>query len=167
MKLPKKIPAARCRAGVMLIECLVYIAVFAILLGIGTAAFFFCWDHTRATISTADEIETALRAGENWRADVRAATGRISVEATPASELVKIPTGENEIIYRLAAGELWRENPAQNRSRLLFTKVKTSEMNAAARDGVTAWCWELELIPPRPERHFPLLFTFEAAQARP
>lgn len=167
MKLPKKISAARRHDGVMLIECLVYIAVFAILLGIGTAAFFFCWDHTRATISMTDGIETALRAGENWRADVRAATGKISVETTPAGELVKIPAGENEIIYRLAAGELWRDVPAQNSSQLLFTKVKTSEMNAAAHDGVTAWCWELELIPPRHERHFPLLFTFEAAQARP
>ena len=39
MKLTRTISRGRRRAGMLLTECLVYIAVFSILLGIGTAAF--------------------------------------------------------------------------------------------------------------------------------
>ena len=164
MKLRTNIPALRRQSGVTLIECLVYVTVFAILLGIGTATFYMCWDHTRATIFSADQIESALRAGENWRADVRAATGKISVETTAAGETVRIPEGPNEILYRFTAGELRREVPAQKHSRLLLEKVKTSEVKAAGRENVKAWHWELELVPPRKAGMFPLQFTFEAAQ---
>ena len=48
MRRPQPISRMRRAAGIMLIECMVYIAVFAILLGIGFAAFYFSWDHTRA-----------------------------------------------------------------------------------------------------------------------
>jgi hypothetical protein len=163
---PNISPARRC-SGVSLIECLVYIAVFAILLGGGMAAFYFCWDHTRAVIFTTSEIESALHAGETWRADVRAATGKISVETTAAGETVKIPEGEKEIVYRSSNGELRREIPAQKSSRLLLEKVKASEIKIAPRDGAAVWCWELELTPRRKETQFPLLFTFEAAQMKP
>lgn len=151
----------------MLIECLVYIAVFAILTGIGLASFYFCWDHTRGTIYATDEVESALRAGEGWRADVRAATGKISVENTATGEVVTIPEGERTVVYRFEADELRREIPAQNNSRLLLPKVKTSEMTTEARDGVTAWRWELAVTPRRKEAHLPMLFTFEAAQIKP
>jgi hypothetical protein len=167
MKLPRHISKAHRTAGILLVECMVYISVFAILLGIGTAAFYFCWDHTRAVIFTTSEVESALRAGEHWRADVRAATGTISVVTTADSATMEIPAGEMKIIYRLAAGELRREIPSQNHSWLVLEKIKASEMKTEPRDGVTAWRWELELTPHRKEAHFPLLFTFEAAQPKP
>jgi hypothetical protein len=167
MKLPRHISRARRTAGILLTECLVYLAVFSILLGIGTAAFYFCWDHTRAVIFTANEVETALRAGEHWRADVRAATGKISVATTTDGATMTIPAGRKKIIYRFAAGELRREISPQNLSQAVLAKVKSSEMKAAGHDGVTAWQWELELTPRREEGHFPLLFTFEAAQSKP
>lgn len=167
MKLRTNIASARRRSGVSLIECLVYMAVFAILLGGGTAAFYYCWDHTRAVIFTSDEIQSALRAGETWRADVRVATGKISVETTAEGETVKIPEGGKEIIYRFSNGELRREISAPNHSRLLLGKVKLSEVKSETRTGVTAWHWELELTPRRKETQFPLRFTFEAAQMKP
>ena len=167
MKLRQKNSSTRRQSGVSLIECLVYVAVFAILLGIGTASFYFCWDHTRATIFTADEIGSALRAGETWRADVRAATGKISGETTATGETVKISEGGKEVLYRLANGELRREIPTQNFSRLLLPKVKSSAMKTESRDGVTAWRWELEVTPRRKDAHLPLVFTFAAAQTKP
>ncbi len=167
MKPSSNFAAARRRSGIVLIECLVYIAVFAILLGIGTAAFYFCWDHTRATIFTATEIESALRAGETWRTDVRAATGKISVTTTADGETVKIPGRGGSVVYRFGGGELRREIPTRHYSRLLLEKVKISETRATPRAGVTAWRWELEVTPRRKEAHFPLLFTFEAAQPTP
>ena len=167
MKLTRTISRGRRRAGMLLTECLVYIAVFSILLGIGTAAFYFCWDHTRAVIFDANDSEAALRAGEHWRADVRDATGKVSVESTAAGEVVRMPEAGKEIIYRFESGELRREIPALNNSQLLLPKVKSSEMKPEARGSVTAWRWELELTPRRRETQMPLRFTFEAAQAKP
>lgn len=167
MKPTPNISAARRQAGILLTECLVYLAVFVILFGIATAAFYFCWDHTRAVIITANEVESALRAGETWRADVRGATGTISLERTPAGETVKIVKNGREIFYHQTGGEVRREIPAQKISRLLLNRVKASAMAADPRAGVAAWHWELELTPRRKEAHFPLLFTFAAAREKP
>ncbi len=161
MRLSSNISAAR-DAGVSLIECIVYIAVFGILLGIGTGTFFFCWDHTRAVLYATNDIESALRAGECWRADVRAATGKITVKTAATGEVVTIPEGEKNIFYHFAAGELRRQAASENISQLLLSKVKTSDMQAEPHGNVTAWRWELELIERRKETHLPLLFTFEA-----
>jgi Tfp pilus assembly protein FimT len=167
MKPPRNIPRVPRQAGVLLIECLVYIAVFGILLGGGMAVFYFCWDHTKALTYATNDIAAALRAGERWRADVRAATGEISVATTKTGEVVRIPGTEKEVIYRFESGAVRREIPAAHLSRLLLPKVKTSQMTAAARGSVNAWRWELELTERRKETHLPLLFTFEAAQAKP
>jgi Tfp pilus assembly protein PilX len=167
MKLRTNIPRVRRQAGILLVECLVYIAVFAILLGIGMAAFYFCWDHSKALIYATDDVESALRAGERWRADVRDATGKISVETTATGEVVRIPETEKEIIYHFDSGEMRRQIASGNFSQLLLPKVKTSQMKMDARGEVTAWCWELELTERRRETHLPLLFTFEAAQTKP
>src|ERR1035437_4380458 len=157
MKLPRTISKMRRAAGIMLTECLVYLAVFAILTGIGTAAFYFCWDHTRAVIYATDDIASALRAGERWRADVRGATGKISVETTATGELVRIPETEKEIVYRFESGEVRREISTLRNSQLLLPKVKISQMKADARGTVSAWRWELELTPRRKETQLPLL----------
>lgn len=145
-----------------MIECLVYIAVFGILLGLGTGAFFFCWDHTRAVLYATNDIESALRAGERWRADVRAATGEISVKTTSTGQIVTIPEGTKEIFYRFASGELRRQVASENVSQLMLPKVKASDMRSDPRGNVAAWRWDLELAERRQETHLPLLFTFEA-----
>jgi hypothetical protein len=167
MKLRTNIPRVRSQGGVLLVECLVYLTVFAILLGIGMAAFYFCWDHSKAMIYATDDIASALRAGERWRADVRSANGKISVETTTNGEVLRIPEMEKEIIYRFGTGEVRRQIASEKFSRLLLSKVKASQMKMDARGEVTAWRWELELAPRRRETHLPLLFTFEAAQTEP
>lgn len=167
MKLSTAISNTRRAAGIMLIECLVYIAVFAILTSIGFAAFYLCWDHSKALIYATDDIGSALRAGERWRADVRGATGKISIESTTAGETVRIPEPDKEIIYRFDSGEVRREISTLKNSQLLLQKVNMSQMRAETRDGVTAWRWELVLNERRPETQLPLWFTFEAAQTNP
>ena len=147
----------------MLVECLVYLAVFAILLGIGTASFYFCWDHSQALIYATDDIATALRTGERWRADVRAATGKITIETTADGKRLRIPRGTNELIYSFNAGEVRRKFASSGFSESLLPAVKASQMVMDTRGPVSAWRWELELKPRRKETHLPLLFTFEAA----
>ena len=170
MKLPQTISAMRRQAGILLMECLIYLGVFAILLGSGTLAFYHCWDHTRGVIRATDDIAAALRAGEHWRADVRAATGKISLQTTTAGEVLRIPSGQREILYRWEAGEMRREIPAQHLVQPLRLKVKTSEMKAVDNASARVWRWELELaMPPLQAKQLkrPLVFTFAAAQTKP
>jgi hypothetical protein len=149
----------------LLIECLVYMSVFAILLAGVTAVFYFCWDHSAALISSTEQIHSALYAGERWRADVRAATGTISIETTSTGETVKIPEGQNVVQYIFNAGQVSRQSGSAG--AVVLSRVKTSEMATDVRGDVTAWKWELELTPHRNETHLPLLFTFEAVQPKP
>jgi len=167
MKLPQTISRARGTSGMFLLECLVYLSIFVILLGGATTVFYFCWDHTQALIYTTDDITSALHTGERWRADVRAATGKITIETTATGELARIPEGAKSVSYRFESGEVRRQVSTSDYQELLLAKVKTSEMKPDTRGSVTAWRWEMEVLPRRKEAQLPLLFTFEAAQMKP
>ena len=104
MKLYPSISRARARAGIMLVECLVYLGVFAVLLGIGYGTFYVCWDYSKALRYATDDIASALRAGERWRADIRSATGKITIETTAQGEQLRIPRRTTAIIYSFRAG---------------------------------------------------------------
>ena len=163
MKLFPSISRARACAGILLVECLVYIGVFAVLLGVGYGTFYACWDYSKALRYATDDIASALRAGERWRADIRSATGKITVETTPQGEHLRIPQGTTAIIYSFKAGELHRQLASSRFSELVLPTVKASQMVKEVRGPVAAWRWELELTSRRKETHLPLLFTFEAA----
>ena len=158
---------ARIRTGYLLIECLVYLSVFAVILGLGLGAFYVCWDHSKALHYATDDITAALHAGERWRADVRRATGAIIGETTTAGGQVRIPLGTGDIIYSFNDGEIHRRVATSDFSELLLANVKASEMVRETRGPVAAWRWELELVPRRKEIRLPLAFTFEAAQPTP
>jgi hypothetical protein len=163
MKPRLSIPRVDSSAGYLLIECLVYFGVFAILLGIGYGAFYVCWDYSKALHYATDDINAALHAGERWRADIRNATGKITVETAAAGELLRIPCGTNEVLYHFNAGEIRRQIASSDFSELLLPTVKASQMVTEARGPVAAWRWELELTPHRKETRLPMQFTFEAA----
>ena len=150
------------RSGIMLIECLVYIAAFSVVVGLGFAAFYVCWDTSRALQAQADDITRALRAGERWRADIRAATGTILVRTAPDGQTVEIPHGTNSVAYRFTAGQISRKLAATGQWSILLPKVKASQMQADPRTRVTAWRWDVELMPARTKVRVPPLFTFEA-----
>ena len=167
MKLPRTQSRARDTSGMFLLECLMYIAVFAIVLGGATTAFYFCLGPLGSADVTTDNIASVLRTGERWRADVRAATGKITVQTNATGEVVRIPEGARVVSYRFESGEISRQFSATAQPLLLLANVKTSQMTMDARGGVRAWRWELELAPARKETHLPLRFTFEAAQTKP
>jgi hypothetical protein len=163
MKRPASICPDRARTGFLLIECLVYMSVIVVVLGLGLGAFYVCWDYSKALHYATDDINAALHAGERWRADIRNATGNIRVETTANGERLWIPHGDSEIIYNFDDGEVRRQVAAAGFSELLLPKVKGSQMVTETRGPVTAWRWEVELTPRRKETHLPLRFTFEAA----
>ena len=167
MKLHRDNSRTRGTSGILLMECLVYIAVFAILLGGATTVFYYCWDHSQAVIYATDGITSALHTGERWRSDVRAATGKIAVETTATGEVVWVPEGARKVSYRFESGEVRRQTSASNNPELLLANVKTSQMQMDSRGAVSAWRWELELLQRRKGTFLPLLFTFEGAQTKP
>lgn len=166
MKLSRHNPRAH-TSGMFLLECLMYIALFAVVLGGATTAFYFCLGHSEALIGTTDQIASVLRTGERWRADVRAATGKITIQTNATGEVVQIPQGSRMVSYRFEAGGIHRQFSATAQPLLLLSNVKTSQMELDERGGVRAWRWELEVAPLRKETHLPLRFTFEAAQTKP
>lgn len=156
--------------GYLLIEALVYIAVIVALLGAGYAAMYRCIDSSIALRRNADDITSALHAGERWRADVRAARQPVRLEDTADGQLLYLPRATNEVVYRFSTNAVSRRLGAGPWLRLL-PSVKSSTMKSDPRQHATAWCWELELAPRtqasvKPGRVRPL-FTFIAVPERP
>jgi uncharacterized protein YndB with AHSA1/START domain len=163
MKPRPSISRTRNAPGASIIECLVYLGVLAVVLALGFNAFYVCWDYSKALHWATDDVTAALRAGERWRADIRGATGKITVETTAQGEQLRIPRRPTAIIYSFKAGELHRQFASSRFSELVLPTVKASQMVKETRGSVNAWRWELELTPRRKETRLPLQFTFEAA----
>jgi hypothetical protein len=149
----------------LLIEALVYIAVLVGLLGAGYAAMYRCIDSSIALRRNADDITSALHAGERWRADVRSASSRVRLEDTAPGQLLYLEGASSAVVYRFGTNGISRRLGAGPWVRLL-PNVKSSTMQPDPREHVTAWRWELELQPRmtgsvKPGRVRPL-FTFIA-----
>ncbi|HWD20824.1 MAG TPA: hypothetical protein VHB20_16275 [Verrucomicrobiae bacterium] len=156
-----------CR-GIMILECLVYMAVLFIVTGIATEVFYRCWESSQALRRQTDDVSRSLQAGEQWRADVRGAQG------SPASEMVggwpafRIPGPAGETVYTLHGKELRRQHAPDPREQVLLSNVKSSEMRVEPHGGVTICRWEMELEPRAKHgggRLVPL-FTFAAASGK-
>ena len=143
-----------------LIECLVYIGLFAFLLGLGTVAFYRCFDNMKGLRRNADDITRAVHAGELWRNDIRAAARAIQVDQT--DQTIRIPQRDREVFYRFADTQVFRRAGADAPWLPLLSKVQNSQMTNDPRAHVTAWCWELELQPTRKNVRTRPLFTFLA-----
>ena len=148
------------RAGIMLFECIVYLSLLVLLLGVAYYAFDRFTDRSIALRRNADDIARALHAGERWRADLRGATGRIRVETNPNGSLLLIPGPRGVVAYQSTTNAVLRRVGLGAWSTML-DRVKTSSMADDPRASVTAWRWELELQPhsKKPIRVRPL-FTF-------
>jgi hypothetical protein len=132
--------------GYLMMEALVYIGLVMALLGVGYAAMYRCMDNSIALRRTAEDITRTLQAGERWRADVRAAHGRIRLDNANLEPTLYLPGPVAEVAYRLAAPQILRRAGAGPWVPVL-ANVKTSTMTPDPRSRVTAWRWELELQP--------------------
>jgi len=147
----------------MLIELLVYMALFVVVAEFATMTFYHCLDDTSALRRGTEDIARALDAGERWRADVRGASGTVRLTVANETEECRIPARSGEITYTFANGEIHRQTGATTPGTVLLSNVKSSQMQSDARAGVAAWRWELELKPGRGESRMRPLFTFECA----
>ena len=157
--LPRRLRHLR---GISLVEMIVYMAVLVVLIGVGYSALYRSLDNAAALRHSTDDIANALHAGEDWRADLRAAGGKIQIENLTDEQILHLPGTRGEVSYRFADQTIFRRLGNNDWSPLL-ANVKASSFIADPRNKVTAWRWELELQPhtKKLSRVLPL-FTFIA-----
>ena len=158
---PSKMSAAQ---GIGLIECLVYMAVFFVLLGVAFAAYYRMDEQTRGFTHNSAGIVQALQAGERWRADVRIATN--TVQRGENNELQLQSKDGGTISYFFRDGTVWRQGADEKQARPVLQNVKASAMKPDERPQVQAWKWEVELQTKRTNATVRPLFTFLAVPTR-
>jgi hypothetical protein len=147
--------------GFTIIECLVYISVMTVILAIGLMAFYRVWDDNKSITRNGNDVVRTVKAGEAWRADMRAATGPIKIVTTNSEQIVRIPSGKIELMYSFANGEVRKRTGEGSPWYVVLPKVKSSQMEIDKRDPVTALRWEVELESQRKNAKVRPLFTFE------
>jgi hypothetical protein len=150
-------PPRRSQQGLLLVECMVYIALVMLITGIGVSLFTRTLSFQREIERNSNDIVQTLKVGEQWRMDIRKAVRPIMVE----NHRLKIPQVNSRVTYDWSNGSLWRiefDDPPQ----LLLRGVKASEFIKNEREHVAAWRWEIELDRNRGKMNVKPLFTFGA-----
>jgi Tfp pilus assembly protein FimT len=129
------------RRGVSLIECLVYLSLLSVIGGVAMLSLGRLWTATGRLGQNGDDLLAALRAGEQWRDDVRAAQG--PVESLPDSVGCRIRGAEGTVEWRIDAGRMIRR--VGERETVWLERVRESAMTAEARTRVQCWRWEVTL----------------------
>jgi type II secretory pathway component PulJ len=142
--------------GFSLIECLVYIAVLTVVTGLSFSAFYQTQRSSADLRRNADDILRTLRAGERWRADVRAAIA----PPTIVDGRLQISQRSMQVTYVFEQGTVWRMERTARTAAL--KKVENSRMQLDAGEHVSAWRWEVELATPHKNTRVRPLFTFQA-----
>lgn len=152
----------RSRRGILLIECLVYMGALFAVLGVAYSVCFGFWDNALGLRRNADDIASALRAGERWRDDVRSASAPLRVEDSTGGTVLHIPHKTGEILYRFSETSISRRGNETGPWIPMLARVKSSLMREDKRRQVTAWRWEIELMARHKSVRLHPLFTFEA-----
>ncbi|MDB6108632.1 MAG: hypothetical protein JWR69_382 [Pedosphaera sp.] len=165
MKLRAPNSVGRAASGILLFECVVYLGLLFLVLGLSYKVFYRGWEQSLGLRRNAEQIARALTTGERWREDVRTASGPLRAETAGDEQILHIPHRSGEVAYRLEHGTLWRRASEQATWAEVLDRVKSSRMQPEPRQHVTAWRWELELKTREPKRRLQPLLTFEAVPA--
>ena len=149
-------------AAFSLLECLVYIAIFFIVLSVALGAYFRMDEQSRGFARNSADIVRAMQAGERWRADVRSAT---NATRFAADQELRLTTRSGEVNYYFRDGTIWRQGTNEPHATPFLLNVKASAMEADTRPTVKAWRWEIELQTKRTNATVRPLFTFLAVPA--
>lgn len=150
--------------GILLMECIFYMAILAVFMGMTGAVFFKFSQQSSAISRNSEQIARSLRAGEKWRADVRFAS---ALETFQQDNLpfLRILQETNEVLYTFQHGAVWRREPGREKWQLLLEDVKNSSMTNVKTAFSEAWVWELELSS-KEKRKLTPRFSFIAAPGR-
>lgn len=154
----------RSAAAFLLVECMVYLAISTVLLGLAFAAFYRVMDTEKGLRKNAVDITRALQAGERWREDIHQATGPLKVVSAEGTveQALRIPRPSGEVVYFFTGTNVLRRASPDARWTERLSGVKMSKMNRDARERVVAWRWEVELKAGKKKPLVRPLFTFVA-----
>src|SRR5208282_6578610 len=133
-------PEPRRQSGMLLMECLVYMFLLVIILGLAYEAYYRCADNSKRLNQNVDDIVRALQAGESWRDDIRAA-----LEVTPAADSLRLVQSNATVDYVFDQNAVWRRAGKGAPLARFLPAVKASRMEKDERHHVTAWRWVVEL----------------------
>ena len=150
----------------MLVECLVYLSCLFAVLGVAMTVFYQVLDFSRGLRRNAEDITRVLKAGERWRADVRAATDRLRVEEGLAGRALHIPQRDGRVSYLFVTNAVVRCTEKSGRCEMILLAAKECRFLPESRRQVTAWRWEVELPSRLKAVRVHPLFTFTAVSAR-
>lgn len=145
--------------GMMLVECLIYLAISSILVSLGIALYLRCLDSATNFGRNADDIAGALSVGERWRADLREANAAPQVSGVESPEFI-IPQAKGNVVYRFANGMIWRRQASETGWSHLLERVASATWNSESRTHVTAWHLDIEMKTRKPHVRVRPLFSF-------
>jgi type II secretory pathway pseudopilin PulG len=157
MKLHESQPASR--RGLTLIELLIYISVLLTVSAVSFSAVMRLWSATGNLSAATDENGAALRAAEQWRADIRAASGPVVLSENGMRCV--IPTTNGTITWTHSLEALWRQLDSHPGS-LWVPRVQICSFEADPRIHTTPVRCDLLLIPRSTKATQAPTFTFLA-----
>jgi hypothetical protein len=144
----------------MLLDCLMFIALLALILGLALAAFYSVLDHSRNLSRNAARIAATLEAGERWREDVRSAITAPRRLNEGGASVLHLPQATGEVRYAFRDGAVYRQALPNTNWLPVLSDVKDSRMVEDRRERVISLRWEVELQPSK-SRMKPM-FTFQS-----
>ena len=158
-----KLGVARRRkeAGILLLECLVYMSILALLLGFAFTAFWHFQTQSIYLRRNVEDISRALHAGEQWRDDIHK-SAQVEVLQEEKSTIYRLAQPEHEILYSFAGGSVWRKELPEGQWIKWLQNVNSSEMRVEQGAFTSAWIWELELKTAQKTVRLKPLFSFVA-----
>jgi hypothetical protein len=153
----------RC-AGLVLIECLAYLGLWLLLASLGFTLFYRTMSQHRDLQRATEDILRTVRAGEQWRHDLRQAA-RPPVWAPldePGATELHLPGATTLVAYRSTPTNVLRRTLPEGNWVEVLRGIRSSRMIREDRDGVVAWRWEIEL---KTRARAPVVeprFTFQA-----
>jgi hypothetical protein len=149
----------------MLTECMIYLAVSSVLLGLAFAAFYRVMENAKGLRRNAADITRVLNAGERWREDIHNATGPLQVDTRDGAieQTLHIPQQSGQVIYRYTGTNVLRRAGPGAPWIEALGGVKRSQIVRDTRSPVVAWRWEVELNSGKKLALIRPLFTFLAA----
>ena len=150
------------KRGYLLIECIAYIGILAVVSGLAFSAYYRTQRNSRDLIRNSDDIVRVLKAGERWRADIRAATASPKLVENGNETTLRIPQKSGEVVYRFTEGTVWRKTNEGTKAVAVLREVKASHLYMDVGKKISSWRWELELASPQKVVRIRPLFTFQA-----
>jgi len=133
-------------SGIMLMECLFYLSIWMVVVGLGFTLFYRVYSQSKQLARVSDQVVQTLRAGEQWRKDVRGS------RAAPRWEPREQGTGEFileregvELAYRVEGTNLLKKVAVDGRWQEVLSGLKTCRFWRDEAGGVVSWRWEVEL----------------------